>query len=290
MAYVILVCFLLRTLRSGANLAPVRPFARSSVASALFSEGSSHRGGSALPAQMTLTQQFATEYAKGAVPGMLKAIRTIKRANNGILMGALAASYLHQGHYLVSLGAGLFAWIVPAVFDLAMLSMLTISQTAGMAQDAQRAALKVLLVVVTISAAVNFAAPGPLGLRIIFSLVVGLVAGVEWVAAKIRPDFAAIEAREVEATADMRPSKRLDPDVARRRAAKAAVTRRANQAAKVAEDAARTRGAKAAEKARARAAKDVLDQAELEGFLSAQPYSPGSYPHPEVTQQVRVRQ
>ncbi|BCY06394.1 hypothetical protein [Actinoplanes sp. L3-i22] len=243
-----------------------------------------------MPAQMTLTQQFATEYAKGAVPGMLKAIRTIKRANNGILMGALAASYLHQGHYLVSLGAGLFAWIVPAVFDLAMLSMLTISQTAGMAQDARKAALKVLVVVVSISAAVNFAAPGPLGLRIIFSLVVGLVAGVEWVAAKIRPDFAAIEAREVEATADIRPARRLDPDVARQRAMKAAATRRANQAARAAEDVARSRAAKAAEKARERASKDVLEQAELDGFFAAQPYQQGAYPqHPEVTQQVRVR-
>lgn len=232
---------------------------------------------------MTLTQQFATEYAKDAVPSMLKAIRTIKRANNGIMMGALAASYLHQGHYLVSLGAGLFAWIVPAVFDLAMLSMLTISQTAGMAVDAKRAALKVLILVVSISAAVNFAAPGPLGLRVIFALVVGLVAGVEWVAAKIRPDFAAIEAREVEATADVRPGKRLDPEVARQRAAKAALTRRANQAARIAEDAARSRGAKAAEKARVRAAKDVLEQAELEGFFTAQK----AY-HPEVTQQFRV--
>nr|WP_203824143.1 DUF2637 domain-containing protein [Actinoplanes palleronii] len=228
---------------------------------------------------MTLTQQFAAEYAKGAVPGMLKAIRTIKRANNGILAGALAASYLHQGHYLVSLGAGLFAWIVPAVFDLAMLSMLTISQTAGMAADAKRAALKVLALVVTISAAVNFAAPGPIGLRIIFALVVGLVAGVEWVAAKIRPDFAAIEAREVEATADVRPARRLDPEVARARAAKAAATRRANQAARAAEDTVRTRSAdptrsrtvKAAERARVRATQDVLDQAELQNFFAAQP-------------------
>ncbi|KUL42346.1 hypothetical protein ADL15_00180 [Actinoplanes awajinensis subsp. mycoplanecinus] len=228
---------------------------------------------------MTLTQQFAAEYAKGAVPGMLKAIRTIKRANNGILAGALAASYLHQGHYLVSLGAGLFAWIVPAVFDLAMLSMLTISQTAGMAADAKRAALKVLALVVTISAAVNFAAPGPIGLRIIFALVVGLVAGVEWVAAKIRPDFAAIEAREVEATADVRPARRLDPEVARARAAKAAATRRANQAARAAEDTVRTRSAdptrsrtvKAAERARVRATQDVLEQAELQNFFAAQP-------------------
>jgi hypothetical protein len=84
-------------------------------------------------------------------------------------------------------------------------SMLTITQTVGMAVDAKRAALKLLVVVVTISAAVNAAAPGPLGLRIIFALIVGLVAGVEWVAGKIRPDFAAIEHREAELTTNTVP-------------------------------------------------------------------------------------
>jgi len=148
----------------------------------------------------SLTQQFATEYTKKAVPGMLRAIRTIKLANKGILVGAVAASYLHQAHFLGTLGAGIFAWIVPAVFDLGIVSMLTITQTIGMAAEAKRAALKVLVVVITISAAVNAAAPGPLGLRIIFALIVGLVAGVEWVAGKIRPDFAAIEVRENELT------------------------------------------------------------------------------------------
>jgi hypothetical protein len=148
----------------------------------------------------SLTQQFATEYTKKAVPGMLKAIRTIKWANKGILVGAVAASYLHQAHFLGSLGAGIFSWIVPAVFDLGIVSMLTITQTVGMADDAKRAAMKVLVVVIAISAAVNAAAPGPLGLRIIFALIVGLVAGVEWVAGKIRPDFAAIEVRENELT------------------------------------------------------------------------------------------
>jgi hypothetical protein len=148
----------------------------------------------------SLTQQFATEYTKKAVPGMLRAIRTIKLANKGILIGAVTASYLHQAHFLDSLGAGVFAWIVPGVFDLGIVSMLTITQTIGMAADAKRAALKVLIVVIAISAAVNAAAPGPLGLRIIFALIVGLVAGVEWVAGKIRPDFAAIEVRETELT------------------------------------------------------------------------------------------
>jgi hypothetical protein len=154
----------------------------------------------------SLTQQFATEYTKKAVPGMLRAIRTIKWANKGILVGAVTASYLHQAHFLLDLGAGVFAWIVPGVFDLGIVSMLTITQTVGMAEDAKRAAMKVLVVVIAISAAVNAAAPGPLGLRIIFALIVGLVAGVEWVAGKIRPDFAAIEHREHELTTGHTPA------------------------------------------------------------------------------------
>jgi hypothetical protein len=148
----------------------------------------------------SLTQQFATEYAKKAVPGMLRAIRVNKLANKGILVGAVAASYLHQAHFLDSLGAGVFSWILPGVFDLGIVSMLTITQTTGMAADAKRAALKVLVVVVLISGTVNFLAPGAIILRIIFAVVVGLVAGVEWVAGKIRPDFAAIEHRETELT------------------------------------------------------------------------------------------
>jgi hypothetical protein len=148
----------------------------------------------------SLTQQFAAEYANKAVPGMLRAIRVNKLANKGILLGAVAASYLHQAHFLDSLGAGLFSWILPGVFDLGIVSMLTITQTTGMAADAKRAALKVLVVVVLISGTVNFLAPGAIILRIIFAIVVGLVAGVEWVAGKIRPDFAAIEHRETELT------------------------------------------------------------------------------------------
>src|SRR3954452_7781114 len=148
----------------------------------------------------SLTQQFADEYAKKAVPGMLRTIRLNKLANKGILLGAVAASYLHQAHFLIQLGAGVFSWILPGVFDLGIVSMLTITQATGMADDAKRAALKVLVVVVLISGTVNFLAPGALILRIIFAIVVALVAGVEWVAGKIRPDFAAIEVRETELT------------------------------------------------------------------------------------------
>jgi uncharacterized protein DUF2637 len=154
----------------------------------------------------TLTQQFADEYAKKAVPGMLRTIRLNKLANKGILLGAVAASYLHQAHFLDHLGAGIFSWILPGVFDLGIVSMLTITQAVGMAPEAKKAALKVLVVVVLISGTVNFLAPGQLILRIIFAIVVALVAGVEWVAGKIRPDFAAIEIRETELTTHTTPA------------------------------------------------------------------------------------
>lgn len=153
----------------------------------------------------SLTQQFADEYAKKAVPGMLRTIRLNKLANKGILLGAVAASYLHQAHFLIQLGAGVFSWILPGVFDLGIVSMLTITQATGMAAEAKRAALKVLVIVVLISGTVNFLAPGALILRVIFAIVVALVAGVEWVAGKIRPDFAAIEVRETELTTHTTP-------------------------------------------------------------------------------------
>jgi len=175
----------------------------------------------------SLTQQFATAYAKKAVPGMLRAIRVNKLANKGILIGAVAASYLHQAHFLDSLGAGVFAWILPAVFDLGIVSMLTITQTTGMAADAKRAALKVLVVVVLISGTVNFLAPGALILRIIFAVVVALVAGVEWVAGKIRPDFAAIEVRETELTTTTASATTTPPTAARTLAPTTARTTRA---------------------------------------------------------------
>ncbi|MGI5519333.1 DUF2637 domain-containing protein [Micromonospora sp. CA-259024] len=140
------------------------------------------------------TEQFAAEYARNAVPTMLKAISSIKRYNRFILLGALLTSYLHQAHYLWTQNAGYFAYLVPLIFDAAMVSMLTVVRTSGIAKDAKRGALVVFACAAMLSATINFASPGSLGLRLIFALVVVLVIGVELVAGRIRPDFAAIEA------------------------------------------------------------------------------------------------
>nr|WP_011265192.1 DUF2637 domain-containing protein [Micromonospora rosaria]AAX38998.1 spread protein [Micromonospora rosaria] len=125
---------------------------------------------------------------------MLKAINSIKRYNRFVLLGALLTSYLHQAHYLWTQGAGFFAYLVPLIFDAAMVSMLTVVRTSGIARDAKRGALVVFAAAAMLSATINFASPGSLGLRLVFALVVVLVIGVELVAGRIRPDFAAIEA------------------------------------------------------------------------------------------------
>ncbi|SCG14592.1 Protein of unknown function [Micromonospora echinofusca] len=149
---------------------------------------------SANPGPGTVTEQFAAEYARNAVPTMLKAIGSIKRYNRFVLLGALLTSYLHQAHYLWTQNAGYFAYLVPLIFDAAMVSMLTVVRTSGIAKDAKRGAMVVFAAAALLSATINFASPGSLGLRLVFALVVVLVIGVELVAGRIRPDFAAIEA------------------------------------------------------------------------------------------------
>jgi hypothetical protein len=146
----------------------------------------------------TFTQEFATKYAENAVPDMLKAIAAIKRYNRFALLGALATSYLHQAHYLWTQHAGYFAYLVPLIFDAAMVSMLIVVRTPGISRDAKRGALLVFAGTALMSATVNFLAPGSLGLRFIFALVVVLVIGVELVAGRIRPDFVAIEKQAAE--------------------------------------------------------------------------------------------
>lgn len=146
----------------------------------------------------TFTEQFATEYARNAVPSMLKAIDTVKRYNRLTLIGALITSYLHQAHYLATQGAGLFAYLPPAIFDTAMVSMLVVVRTHGIARDAKRPAMLVFIGAALLSATVNFVGGGNLSVRIIFALVVVLVIGVELVAGRIRPDFAAIDKQAAE--------------------------------------------------------------------------------------------
>lgn len=230
------------------------------------------------PAQ-TLAQQFAAEYAADAVPAMLRTIRNATRYNKAILMAAMATSYTHQALFLAHAGAGVFGWVLPLLFDTAMVYMLSIIKTHGMVREAKRAAAVVFTVVALVSGFINAAAPGSAGMRALYAFVVALVIGVEWVAGKIRPDFAAIEAREVEVSAAApapaaATGRKLDPEVAAARAAKARATRERNAAAKAAEKLAREE--RAAKAASTRKARRSAEQAELDLMLDG--YTPADAP------------
>jgi hypothetical protein len=154
----------------------------------------------------TLAQQFAGEYAKGVVPAALAAINTVKRNSKRIAVMALLVSTPHQALYLYNLGGhdGLvgvisgvfFALLIPATVDTGIVTMLSVTQTAGITKRAKRRAFGALLVLVGVSVAVNIAAPGPLALRLLTGFTALVLAMVEFVAAAIAPDFAELEQAE----------------------------------------------------------------------------------------------
>lgn len=195
----------------------------------------------------SLTQQFAAEYAKGAVPAMLKAIKNSKWKTRLIMTGVFAVTYKHQADFLsADESIGELGWVIPGINDLAMLTMVEILQTPGMSRDAKRGAAWMLGLCGTLSATVNVAAPGTLLARAVFGLLVVIVVGLKLVTARIKPDFSELELREAEATAVVeQPARKLDPAVAAERAAKARATRERNAAAALtpAQKAARTRAA-----------------------------------------------
>ncbi|XVU24879.1 DUF2637 domain-containing protein [Actinoplanes sp. CA-054009] len=55
-----------------------------------------------------------------------------------VLVGALGCSYVHQAHFLDHLGAGAFGWVLPLIFDLAMVAMLSVVKTAGAPSEPTR--------------------------------------------------------------------------------------------------------------------------------------------------------
>jgi uncharacterized protein YlxW (UPF0749 family) len=182
----------------------------------------------------TLAQQFATDYARGVVPQMLDAINRVRRSSAWIARGALAVTTPHQVLYIGSLGHGgslvdaitawCFAILIPAITDLGMLTMLRITQTPGMHEQARRRALLVLALLVAESATVNALAPGATVFRVLVAFAAVVLALVEWVHAAVRPDFAAIEVHEqaaapasvIDEAAEARKADRRERDRARR--------------------------------------------------------------------------
>lgn len=187
----------------------------------------------------SLTQQFATRYAAKAVPGLLNAIRNVKWAVRVVFGAGIAISYGHQAHYLTKLSdVGSFGWAIPGVFDVGMLAAMVVTQTIGMKEAAKSRARKVLVALVGASITVNMLAAHSWPVRFVFAVVVALVAAMEWMAAPIGPDFAAIEVHEIEVAATTTPpvdearrAARRERDRQRRAAKRQAQLTQATQAA-----------------------------------------------------------
>jgi hypothetical protein len=214
----------------------------------------------------TAAQQYAAQRADRIVPDMLTAIDAVKRNTQWIARAALAVSTPHQVLFIASLGhptstvdivaAWVFALLIPAVTDLGMLTMLRITQTECMHQQAKRRALIVLLVLVAESATVNGLAPGLLVLRVLVGFTAVVLALVEWVHGSVRVDTDALAASESQAIEQAQPADVIDPTDEARRAARRERDRQRRadkRAAKLAaEAAAAQRKSDAAERARLR--------------------------------------
>lgn len=159
-------------------------------------------------ATKTLATQYREAQAANLVPTILKTITTVKRATGLVVILAMGVTYAHAAHFYTDLGAGWFAWILPAVFDIMIYLCLKVTQTPGLKADAKSAAFKGLVGFTAVSVLVNALAPGHVMLRLIFALVVMAIAVAEWISSKIEPDFDAIEAIEAENPAPLTPAQR----------------------------------------------------------------------------------
>lgn len=154
----------------------------------------------------SLTRQFATAYAEGVVPAVMKTITNSKWKTRAIMTGVFAVTYKHQADFLsADPSIGVLGWAIPGINDLAMLTMVEILQTPAMSKPAKRGAAWMLGLCGGLSAAVNVAAPGTILARVIFGVLVAIVVGLKLVTARIKPDFAELEVQESEAAAVVTP-------------------------------------------------------------------------------------
>jgi len=145
----------------------------------------------------TQAQIFAAEYAKTLAAGMLRTIKRVRLAANIVMVIAMAVSYAHQAHYLVGLGAPLYAaWSIPGALDSLTFICVKVLGPAAVVKGAKVAAGLVLVFPVSVSSVVNFIAPGALVLKCVYVAAVLLIPAAEVVASRIKPDFAAMDAME----------------------------------------------------------------------------------------------
>lgn len=214
----------------------------------------------------TQAQQFAAIYAAKLAKRQLRAIAIVSTVTKLITAGVAVISYRHQSSTLVHWNAPIeIAYGLPALVDLLTIACVLGLSTPAMIPQARIMAKRVIIVPMLISAAVNAAGIGSIGVKLAALSLPVLIPLGEIVGSVMKPDFAEMDRIERAAYAVATPETVIEVDETERErrseaARKAAQTRRTNRQAEA--EAKARRAAKAAETRAARKAQeDALEEA-----------------------------
>ena len=164
---------------------------------------------------------FAKEWSTETASELLTGIKRNAKDAEKVTMIALGVSMPHQFGYILSKAplhwANLMDWVesatlligavgIPVAVDYLILICVRTLVARGAATVSKVVAFIAMLFPVTISATVNFIAPAPTIVRLLFGLVVILVPIAQGVRAMNRPDFRKIEAIEVDLATQVAPA------------------------------------------------------------------------------------
>jgi hypothetical protein len=167
---------------------------------------------------------FAREHAKGAAKKMLDALDEIAKNSVRITKIALGVSMPHQIAFLLGLilpylhvttpvgnyalllqevthilGMLLLVGGVPIAADLLIVNCIRIAGEPAASDSSKKVAMYIMVLPVTASIAVNVMAPAPHWiLRVLAGFIVGVIPAAQILRVLVRPDFAKIEAMELQ--------------------------------------------------------------------------------------------
>lgn len=164
----------------------------------------------------TATAEYAKANADGVAPAMMRTIRRSTWFNLLIIALIMSVTYPHVALFLDSRNEFgqvaihnftiKFAWVVPLIFDLSILSDIIVLVARVMKQSAKNRHMITLAVAGAASIFLNVAAPASLFTRIIFGALVLMMVLRKWASSEIGPDFNKMGEVEIEAQAAVAPS------------------------------------------------------------------------------------
>ena len=163
----------------------------------------------------TQARLFAAEYAKDTASQMLETIKKSAKRAGWVTLIALTVSMPHQIGFI--LGLAPLSWTnintslesvtlilgavgIPVAVDLLILICIQGLAARAMADRVKRSTMVVMLFPIGVSGTVNFMAPAPLLIKLLFVVAVVLIPLAEGRRAAFRPDFSKVERMETEIT------------------------------------------------------------------------------------------